>query len=63
MPGKKSDEKTSYVDEGVDVDIWTADDLHLSLVGYLMGGEERNKRQINEKAEEFLPWFFSLAGE
>ena len=63
MSGKKSDEKTSYVDEEIGVGRWNGDDGRFSLVGSLIGGEECNQQRMTEKAEEFVPWFCSLAGE
>ena len=61
--GKKSDEKESYIDKEIGVGRRNGSYGCFSLVGYLMGGEECNKRRMNDKAEEKVPSFFSLAGE
>ena len=63
VSGKKSDEKTSYLDEKISVGRWTGDDGCFSILGYLMGGEECNQRQVTDEAEEMVPYFFSLVGE
>ena len=52
-----------YIDEKIGLVRRTVDDGHFSLVGSLMGGKECNKWRMIVKAEEFVPWFFSLTGE
>ena len=63
MTGKKSDYNMLYVDEEIGVGRWTSYYGRFSLVGSLMVIEECNKRWINDKAEEPVPWFCSLTGE
>ena len=58
MSGKKSDEKTSYVDEDIRVGRLTGNDGCFSLLGYLMGGEEFNQRQVTDEAVETVLYFF-----